>query len=86
MVSVQYRNEKTKSGYDFDLVKSALQKYIRRCDPLKAYNMYQEIKVFKTFSSLVKLIFSNEKFLFFMNIKSVSNTQIIFSNHHMIFL
>lgn len=47
MVSVLYRYEKTKSGYDFDLVKSALQKYIRRGDPLKAYAMYKEIEVFK---------------------------------------
>lgn len=35
-ISVKYRNEKTYNGYTLDVMKSAVQKYIRRNIPLKA--------------------------------------------------
>ena len=42
----KYRCERSYNGYSLDVMKSALQKYIRRCDPLKAIYAAAEMDLF----------------------------------------
>lgn len=49
LISVKYRNIKTYSGYDFDIAKSALQKWIRRGNELKAQVIAADMDLFRYF-------------------------------------
>lgn len=42
----KYRCERSYNGYTLDVMKSALQKYIRRCDPVKAIYAAAELDLF----------------------------------------
>jgi hypothetical protein len=52
-IETKYRYEKTFNGYDFDISKSALQKYIRRSDFVKATYFAIELSLFG-YKSLLK--------------------------------
>ena len=45
-MNTMYRNEKTYNGFSLDVTKSALQKYIRRCDARKAIYAGVELDLF----------------------------------------
>jgi hypothetical protein len=42
----KYHSERSYNGYSLDVMKSALQKYIRRCDPVKAIYAAAELDLF----------------------------------------
>ena len=48
-LSTVYRNVKSLNGFDFDILKSALQKYIRRGDYIRGVNIACEIDMFRFF-------------------------------------